>query len=88
MDVHSTKFNILAEIIDYRLTHAYGPTVRELADAVGVDSRSTAQYHIKDLVDQGYLTKLNYNSRTLNPTEKGEKFVALMREYADTPSQS
>lgn len=79
-----TKFKVLAAVVDHYKTKSFGPTVDELAEAVGLGGRSTVQYHINDLRDQNLLTNLPNKPRTLRPTEKGEELVKLYRSYADS----
>ncbi len=83
MNPSSTKFKVLAAVIDHYEVKAYGPTVDELADEVGLNGRSTVQFHINDLRDQHLLTNLPNRPRTLRATEKGEKLVELMRSYGE-----
>tara|TARA_Y100000741_G_scaffold331455_1_gene286762 strand:- start:715 stop:1302 length:588 start_codon:yes stop_codon:yes gene_type:complete len=50
----------------------YSPTVREICEAVGLKSTSTVQYHLKKLINLGYLNKTDnisrsITSRTVNP---------------------
>ena len=43
----------------------YSPTVREICDAVSLKSTSTVQYHLKKLIDLGYLNKSDNISRSI-----------------------
>lgn len=42
---------------DFILEHGYAPSVREIADAVGLKSSSSAFYHIQKLMEEGLLVK-------------------------------
>lgn len=79
----STKFKILAAVVDHYTKASFGPTVDELAETVGLGGRSTVQFHINDLRDQNLLTNLPNKPRTLRATEQGEELVALYRKYAN-----
>ena len=46
-------------------TKGYSPTVREICEAVGLKSTSTVQYHLKKLINLGYLNKSNPDSISL-----------------------
>ena len=43
---------------DFILEHGYAPSVREIADAVGLKSSSSAFYHIQKLMEEGLLVKV------------------------------
>lgn len=88
MNPGSTKFKILAAVVDHYKVKSFGPTVEELAEAVGVGGRSTVQFHINDLREQNLLTNLANRPRTLQATDKGHKLVELMRSYGTVEEQS
>lgn len=81
MNPRSTKFRILEAVVDHYTVKAFGPTVEELTETVGLGGRSTVQFHINDLRDQNLLTNIPNRPRTLRATEKGEKLVELLRSY-------
>ena len=39
----------------YIQTHGYGPSIREICEAVGLQSTSTVHYHLRVLADQGLI---------------------------------
>jgi repressor LexA len=43
----------------------YSPTVREICEAVDLKSTSTVQYHLKKLIDLGFLNKSDNISRSI-----------------------
>lgn len=76
-----TKFSVLAAIVDHCAKARYGPTLAELADASGLTVRSSVQFHVNDLLDEGMVSHTPRKHRSLRPTAKGKAMVALMREF-------
>src|SRR3990167_7594205 len=52
------------------------PTVRELAEAVGITSTSVAVYNLRRLTAQGYLTVLLVEARGIRLTDLGHAWLA------------
>jgi repressor LexA len=75
-----TKFNILTAVQSHWTDNRFGPTVQELKDEVGLASRSTVQFHINDLLDDGYLTHRKGKRRTLKVTKKGDQLIRILTE--------
>jgi predicted transcriptional regulator len=75
-----TKFDVLVAVMDHWSGARFGPTVAELATTVGLSARSTAQFHINDLLDDGYLVHVQGKPRTLSATKKGKRLVKVVRE--------
>lgn len=75
-----TKFEVLAAVSDHWGDARFGPTVAELRDAIGLSARSSIQFHINDLIKDGYLSNVPGKRRTLKPTARGEKLVSVMRD--------
>jgi predicted transcriptional regulator len=67
-------------VVDHWSGTRYGPTVGELATTVGLSARSTAQFHINDLLSDGFLVHVQGKPRTLSPTKKGKRLVKVVRE--------
>lgn len=82
---HTTPENlqVLALIDEWVRTHRMGPTLREVADGLGVASHTTAQHHVHKLLDSGLLTcdwigdRKQLASRTLRLTTAGLSALAL-----------
>ena len=55
-------------------SNGYSPTVREICDAVGLKSTSTVQYHLKKLIDLGFLNKSENISRSITSRTVDSKF--------------
>ncbi len=52
----------------------YSPTVREICEAVGLKSTSTVQYHLKKLIDLGFLNKSENLSRSITSKTVDSKY--------------
>ena len=55
-------------------SNGYSPTVREICQAVGVKSTSTVQYHLKKLIDLGFLNKSENISRSITSRTVDSKY--------------
>jgi predicted transcriptional regulator len=75
-----TKLAVLMAILEFRSRNRFGPTVEEIRDAIGVNARSTVQFHINDLVDEGYLSQVPGKRRTLKVTKKGAMLIEILSD--------
>lgn len=75
-----TKFEVLDAVIKYRQEHAYGPTVQEITDDLGLSVRSSVQFHVDDLVEQRLVTRVPRKHRSLDVTERGKKLHEVLVE--------
>ena len=55
-------------------SNGYSPTVREICEAVGLKSTSTVQYHLKKLIDLGFLNKSENISRSITRRTVDSKY--------------
>ena len=55
-------------------SNGYSPTVREICEAVGLKSTSTVQYHIKKLINLGFLNKSENISRSITSRTVDSKY--------------
>ena len=55
-------------------SNGYSPTVREICEAVGLKSTSTVQYHLKKLIDLGFLNKSENISRSITSRAVDSKY--------------
>ena len=55
-------------------SNGYFPTVREICEAVGLKSTSTVQYHLKKLIDLGFLNKSENISRSITSRTVDSKY--------------
>lgn len=65
------KQSKVLEIIKmYIKDYGYAPSIREIADELGVSSPATVKQHLEGLVSKGYLRKTNASMRNVEPTKK------------------
>lgn len=81
--VGDTKFDVLAAVVDHWETASFGPSVEELRETVGLATRSSVQFHINDLIRDGFLHRVPRKHRALRATPRGEKLVSILREEED-----
>ena len=66
----TTRQKSVYEFIEsYILQKGYGPTVREIAEAVHLSSPSTVHVHLKTLEEKGYIA-VSYTHLTLPTTSR------------------
>ena len=82
---NDTRLRILSYIVEYMEGHRYAPTRAEIAEAVGLNVRSSVQYHIESLVEDGYLERSVYRHRKIRPTQRGADVVTKLREIDAVP---
>lgn len=76
---------ILAFIQTFTEEQGYAPTIREIADAVGLRSTSTVHGHIERLVQKGLLSKETMRPRTLTTNYNGDTDVEVLELLNGTP---
>lgn len=81
--IGETKFEVLAAVVDHRMRHSFGPTVEELREKVGLSTRSSVQWHINHLMQDGLVENIPRKHRTLKATVRGQKLVEILRELVD-----
>jgi len=63
------------QIYDYILAfadeHGYPPSVREIAEAVGLKSPATVHFHLKGLREAGYISQAEGKTRAITITDTG-----------------
>lgn len=74
----------LKYIKTYIVSHGYPPTVREIAEAIGVSSPATVQAHLQSLANKGYIKKGSNKNRTIELMVKNE-FIKSNEEVVDVP---
>ena len=68
----------------YIVSHGYPPTVREIAQEIGVSSPATVQAHLDALANKGYIKKGNNKNRTIELMVKNE-YLQTNDEVVDVP---
>ena len=74
----------LVFIKSYIVSHGYPPTVREIAEAIGVSSPATVQAHLDCLANKGYIKKGNNKNRTIELMVENE-FIAKNEDVIEVP---
>ncbi len=72
------KLRDVYEYIRDRLDKGYAPTVREICAALNISSTSTAHRYINELVEAGYLDKMENSNRALKLHGRAAASVPLM----------
>lgn len=67
-------------IEQYILAKGYGPTVREICEAVNLSSPSTVHVHLKTLEEKGYIIREDLKSRSIALAHKPEPEVTFGSE--------
>jgi repressor LexA len=69
--LHSKRLEILSLLARREGTAGRTPSIREIAEAVGLKSSQTVHHHLNRLEGSGYLERLDDRPRTPKLTEKG-----------------
>jgi len=72
------RLSVLTAIVDHWKGARYGPTVEEIRQAVGLNHRSSVQWHITNLIQEGYLERVPRKHRSVHATKRGEALVELL----------
>ena len=84
----SEIFDFLVRYID---SHGYGPTVREICDAVELRSTATVHYHLRQLAEQGMIRIGDGKKRAISlvksqqeplPPSEGPGFIPILGTVA------
>ena len=78
-----TRLRVLEFLITHMETNRSAPTREEIAAAIGLGPRSSIQYHIDTLVEDGYVERSTYRHRMIRPTQAGIDAVKKVRDEAD-----
>ena len=71
-------------IKSYIVSHGYPPTVREIAEAIGVSSPATVQAHLDSLAYKGYIKKGSNKNRTIELMVENE-YLKKNEEVVEVP---
>jgi repressor LexA len=63
------QLEILQFIHEYRASHGYAPTLREICERFGFSSYGTAHKHLKLLAEKGFLRRERHQRRGLEPAQ-------------------
>ncbi len=79
-----TKLEVLGHLVDWWDGASYGPTVEQLRCLLGLSTRSTVQWHINSLLEDGFAERIPKKHKTLRPTDKGRQLIILLKENDGT----
>ena len=80
MSGNETRLRVLEYLIVHMETNRSAPTRDEIAKAVGLGPRSSIQYHIDTLVQDGYVERSTYRHRMIRPTQAGIDVIRELNE--------
>ena len=63
--------NVYDYILEYRKEKRFSPSLREIAEGIGLHSASTVHVHIHHLINKGWLLPCEQLNRTIIPAEEG-----------------
>lgn len=69
----ATDSQILRFVSDYIDDNGYSPSLREIAEGVGIKSPGSIKYRVKNLRAEGLLEYEDFMPRTIRLTGKGEQ---------------
>lgn len=75
-----TRLRVLAFIASFMEEHRYAPTREEISEAVGLSNRSSVQYHVNGLTEEGFLDRVTQRHRMMHVTERGKRVLNAARE--------
>ncbi len=76
-DLPERQQKVLACIEQYVEEHGFPPTVREIGDAIGVNSTSLVSYYLKRLEEQGLISREPAMSRAIQLTTPSTQEIPL-----------
>ena len=66
------RYEILTVIREYIREHGYGPTVREIGEAVGLRSTASVYYHLRQLAEDGEILYSERQKRSISLPVRAE----------------
>ena len=77
--------SVLLYLIDYIQKNQYPPTVREIQSQIGIKSLSTVKNDLDKLEEEGYITRLNQKSRSIEILKNLDGSSQTKEETIDIP---
>ncbi len=65
-DLSPKQEQIYRYIVSFQAGHGYPPSVREIGAAVGLKSPSTVHFHLRGLIEKGYIQKADGKTRAIS----------------------
>ena len=66
------RYEVLTVIREYIREHGYGPTVREIGEAVGLRSTASVYYHLRQLAEDGEILYSERQKRSISLPVRAE----------------
>jgi repressor LexA len=82
------RSTILRVIDEYARVHRCSPTNREIAEAAGLKSASSALHHLRELKAEGYLSYEEGSPRTVRLLQPGETAAEEARRAETAPGEN
>lgn len=81
-----TREKIMQFLCEYLKTHSFPPTVREIANAVGLKSTASVHSHLIALEEEGFIRKNPFNSRAIEIVNENSNLTydAIEERYDNT----
>ena len=70
IEMTKREHDVYNYILEYRKEKRFSPSMREIADAVGLHSASTIHVHVHSLVDKGWLLPCDQLKRAIIPVDE------------------
>ena len=80
---HATKEAVFSFISAFWREHNYAPSIREIAEAVGVASPSTVHFHLNQLKRDGLITFDAGKSRSIRLTHKDSENKSWFQKLSE-----
>jgi repressor LexA len=77
--LYKKERQVLEFLVQFQNKHTYAPTLREIANATGHKSVSTIHVILRNLIDKGYVQKVDGNARVLKIKDENiiSKFMGI-----------
>lgn len=75
--LYKKERQVLEFLVQFQNKHGYAPTLREIADATGHKAVSTIHVIIRNLIDKGYVQKVDGNARVLQVKDENIKSMFM-----------
>lgn len=78
----SPRARILLFVREYQQAHGRSPSIQEIADACDIKSKSTTYYHVLRLSDEGQLSRIKGQPRSISLTEQLKECPGCHRQIS------
>ena len=71
IEMTKREHDVYNYILEYRKEKRFSPSMREIAEVIGLHTASTINVHVHNLVDKGWLLPCGQMNRTILPVDDG-----------------